>query len=69
MVHSKALHVYVHPIPPVHDECRLLVRHLNAAVQMRLVGVQPANGTITWMDCEDAMLEPRPQALAVRLVN
>ena len=67
MAATKVLRVLVHPVPPVQDACRLVVRHLNAALHARVASTAPANGSVTWMDCEAAMLEPKAAALEVQI--
>lgn len=69
MAGTKALRVLVHPIPPVQDACRLVVRHLNSALQARLADTQVAQGSVAWLDCESAMLEPKAAVLEVRRVG
>lgn len=69
MAGTKALRVLVHPVPPVQDACRLVVRHLNATLQGRVAAAAAESGSVTWLDCEAAMLEPRAAALEVRVAG
>lgn len=63
MAGVKGLRLIVHPVPPVQDACRLVVRHLNAALQRYVAAAAPVRGCIVWLNCEAAMLEPKPAAL------
>jgi lysophospholipase L1-like esterase len=54
LVQQRKLHIYVHPIPPVLDETRDVVKSFDAALQQRLTAVlqwQPElNGQLAYLD-------------------
>jgi hypothetical protein len=71
LVQERKLHIYVHPVPPVLDETRDVVKSFNAALQQRITTVlqsQPElKGRLAYLDFFENLLTPDGSSLQPQL--